>query len=213
MGLWSKLPPAGPPHPAAARPRPVVRKNLPPRSRRNRQDIVRTAENRCPHRRRPASPRAPTGAAPPQGLAPPAPADPKTPRPSRRNQHRKRESQRQARCGPRPATLVPPRDLFRGRQPAHRRPDRPPKGRPVPRPQTRRQTAGPSGRHRQAAARSGEASHGGPGSGGGDPGYGPGAPCRAAAGGAFSTEARTRPSPIREHRWPRLRVPGQSAPC
>ena len=33
MGLWSKPPPPGRPHPAAARPRPVVRKNLPPRSR------------------------------------------------------------------------------------------------------------------------------------------------------------------------------------
>jgi hypothetical protein len=29
MGLWSKPPPAGPPHPAAARPRPVARNNLP----------------------------------------------------------------------------------------------------------------------------------------------------------------------------------------
>lgn len=65
------------------------------------------------------------------------------PGPSRRDRHRKSESQRQAGCRPSPATLVPPGTSPGAGSPRIAAALRPPEGRPVPRPRTRCQNAGP----------------------------------------------------------------------
>jgi hypothetical protein len=213
MGLWSKPPPAGPPHPAAARPRPVARNNL-PLGHGATGKTLSALQKTAAHTEEDPPPPGPRQAQTRRKAWHPLP--PQTPRPPGRpgatsTENASRNGKPDADRALRPSCpqgtssgagsprIAAPIALPKGG------PSRAPK--PGAKPQCRKAVTD------QAAARSGEASHGGPGSGGGDPGYGPGAPCRAAAGGVFSTDARTRPSPIREHRWPRLRVPGQSAPC